>query len=42
VLSRVDVAVALLAEDVVFRSPAVFKPYRVRISFRLVTRDLPA
>ncbi len=27
-----DVAVALLAEDVVFRSPVVFKPYRGRES----------
>ena len=30
----IDAAVALLAEDVVFRSPVVFKPYRGREAVR--------
>lgn len=32
----IDAAVALLAEDVVFRSPAVFKPYSGRETVRVI------
>ncbi|MGH8431162.1 MAG: nuclear transport factor 2 family protein [Solimonas sp.] len=32
----IDAAVALLAEDVVFRSPVVFKPYRGRNAVALI------
>lgn len=32
----IDAAVALLAEDVVFRSPVVFKPYSGRAAVRVI------
>jgi ketosteroid isomerase-like protein len=35
-----DTAVALLAEDVVFRSPVVFKPYRGRDSVAPILRGV--
>lgn len=34
----VDAAIALLAEDVVFRSPAVFKPYEGRAVVEMILR----
>jgi SnoaL-like domain len=36
----VDAAVALLAEDVVFRSPAVFKPYEGRETVATILRTV--
>ena len=35
-----DAAVALLAEDVVFRSPAVFKPYEGRATVSTILRTV--
>jgi SnoaL-like domain len=35
-----DAAVALLAEDVVFRSPAVFKPYEGRAAVTTILRTV--
>ncbi len=36
----IDAAVALLAEDVVFRSPAVFKPYEGRETVATILRTV--
>lgn len=36
----IDAAVALLAEDVVFRSPAVFKPYEGRATVSTILRTV--
>ena len=36
----IDAAVALLAEDVVFRSPAVFKPYQGRETVTTILRTV--
>src|SRR3954447_9943082 len=38
--SDLDAAIALLAEDVVFRSPAVFKPYEGRETVSTILRTV--